>query len=200
MDRKRASTRSRRSERALAAIAEREEKARAAKGKYAFKKRRYKGKMDAEVVSLCDALNACPGIITFESCCGHGKDPFSIYFYATDPVGLFFVTRCADRRYWKHGHRWTIHLSVGDDTARADGRTHRRMGIDPAKPDDILPTTYVLESLAWWGKELEVTCGEKAYRQAQDLVRNMILHLTSGFMEFYDLDIGRFGVKEVTER
>jgi hypothetical protein len=28
--------------------------------------------------------------------------------------GLFFLTRCLDRRYWEYGHKWRIELSVGD--------------------------------------------------------------------------------------
>lgn len=153
--------------------------------------------MDPEVVALCDAMNACPGIVTFESCSGHGKLPFAIYFYATDPVGIFFVTRCADRRYWKYGHRWTIHLSVGDDMARADGRRSRcRMGIDPPKSGDILPAMYCLESLGWYGRRMTRTVGDKAYKQAESLVENMLHHLSLGaFMEGYGLDAGHFALR-----
>ena len=32
---------------------------------------KYNGTMDPEVVSLCDAMNALPGIMTTDSCCGH---------------------------------------------------------------------------------------------------------------------------------
>jgi hypothetical protein len=28
--------------------------------------------------------------------------------------GLFFLTRCLDRRYWEHGDKWRIELEVGD--------------------------------------------------------------------------------------
>jgi len=28
--------------------------------------------------------------------------------------GLFFLTRCMDRRYWKYGNKWRIELEVGD--------------------------------------------------------------------------------------
>ena len=28
--------------------------------------------------------------------------------------GLFFLTRCMDRRYWEHGNKWRIELEVGD--------------------------------------------------------------------------------------
>ncbi len=42
----------------------------------------YDGYMDAEVIAFCDALNAIPGITTTESCCGHGRGPFKVWFRA----------------------------------------------------------------------------------------------------------------------
>jgi len=53
----------------------------------------YTGDMDKECVPLCNALNAVKGIITTDSCCGHDKNPFIIFFKATSFKGLFFVTR-----------------------------------------------------------------------------------------------------------
>ena len=38
--------------------------------------------VDKECVALCKALNKLPGIHTEESCCGHGKEPFGIWFRA----------------------------------------------------------------------------------------------------------------------
>ena len=38
--------------------------------------------MDKECVKLCEALNGINGIQTIESCCGHGKDSFLIWFEA----------------------------------------------------------------------------------------------------------------------
>lgn len=32
----------------------------------------------------------------------------------SEPEGLFFLTRCLDRRYWVYGNQWEIKLSVGD--------------------------------------------------------------------------------------
>lgn len=40
----------------------------------------YDGNMDKECVELCNALNNIPYVTTFESCCGHGKDVFRIWF------------------------------------------------------------------------------------------------------------------------
>jgi len=77
----------------------------------------YTGEMDPEVLDLCNALNALPGISTTESCCGHGKEKFSIFFQTygrSQKEGLFFLARCIDRRYWKYGHLWDATLVVGD--------------------------------------------------------------------------------------
>ena len=39
-------------------------------------------KMDPECVPICNALNLLEGIETISSCCGHGFQPFRIYFVA----------------------------------------------------------------------------------------------------------------------
>lgn len=44
----------------------------------------YVGKMDAECLPLCDALNEWPSIETMYSCCGHGEEPFCIGIHVED--------------------------------------------------------------------------------------------------------------------
>ncbi len=130
----------------------------------------YEGNMDPEVVDLCNAMNALPGIVTTESCCGHGCSNFSIFFRVVDDErGLFFLTRCVDRRYWKYGYLWKIELSVGDSMYK-DG--HR-------------PITYCLHS--------GPIVGEDAYEQAKDLLENMNDHLNiPAFLEIFDLKLTDF--------
>jgi len=129
--------------------------------------------MDTEVIDLCVALNKLPGIITTESCSGHHLRPFRIWFKVDgriDPTlrGLFFLTRCVDRRYFKHGHQWNINLSVGD--------TYN---------SGILPTCFLLES-----EEV----GRIAYLQAVDLLTNMNYHLNhKNFNKGFDININDFG-------
>lgn len=36
--------------------------------------------IDKECAGLCDFLNSLSGIKTIESCCGHGKEPYRIWF------------------------------------------------------------------------------------------------------------------------
>lgn len=133
------------------------------------KKYEYDQYMDKEVVSLCDAMNALPGIKTIDSCCGHDETPFSIWFRVSSEEGLFFLIRCVDRRYWKYGCLWKIELLVGDRY----------------KSGDLLPVIYHLHS--------GVIVGEDAYEQAEDLVRNMNDHLNIGaFLKGYDLNLDDF--------
>ena len=123
--------------------------------------------MDPEAVDLCNAINALPGMKTTESCCGHGKYPFIVFFrIGVSDQGMFFLARCQDNRYWKFGDRWSIKTSVADVT-----------------DDGSLPLTFCLESL---------DKGKVAYDQANDLIRNMNYHLIKG----YNLDLSKFLFKD----
>ena len=48
-------------------------------------------KLDKEVVQLCRALNDLDGVTTVESCCGHGKEPFHIWFTADNQSNVIPV-------------------------------------------------------------------------------------------------------------
>ena len=56
------------------------------------------GKIDKECVNLCRAMNKLPGISTIESCCGHGKHQYHIWFEATNldvlPELLYWFDSC----------------------------------------------------------------------------------------------------------
>jgi len=55
-------------------------------------------RIDAECVKLCVAINLMPGIETVESCCGHGKGPFHIWFITDNledlPPLLYWFDGC----------------------------------------------------------------------------------------------------------
>jgi hypothetical protein len=36
--------------------------------------------LDPEVVALCEALNSLSGVETVQSCCGHARYPFRVWF------------------------------------------------------------------------------------------------------------------------
>jgi len=63
--------------------------------------------VDPECVALCEAINLYePDIFTVESCCGHGKTPYHIYFKVEDletlPHILYWFDGCHSGFYgWK---------------------------------------------------------------------------------------------------
>jgi len=134
-----------------------------------YSKTKYDKYMDKDVIPLCNAINALPGVKTIGSCCGHGEHEFRIWFMVEKRQdGLFFLTRCADRRYWKYGHLWKIELSVGDLFEKKQ-----------------LPIYYELHSGSIFGK--------RAYEQAESLVENMNYHLNHvNFMNGFELNVKDF--------
>ena len=44
--------------------------------------------MDPECIPICEAMNEIPGIETSESCCGHGRHGFWIFFKAENMQAL----------------------------------------------------------------------------------------------------------------
>jgi hypothetical protein len=73
---------------------------------------KYDERMDPECVQLCDALNALPGIRTFESCCGHGQHEFCVWFFADQVQSLLPLEQSINR--WE----WTIKASHVDCPTR----------------------------------------------------------------------------------
>lgn len=55
--------------------------------------------MDKECIELVKLLNTLYGIKTTESCCGHFKEPYAIYFDCTNFSSLGRLYRCIDRNY-----------------------------------------------------------------------------------------------------
>lgn len=69
---------------------------------------------DPEVVPLCDALNSIPGIQTLESCCGHGTQPFKIWFEAESVAILNLILWAGYHRWWSWNNDWMLNLDFGD--------------------------------------------------------------------------------------
>jgi hypothetical protein len=69
--------------------------------------KRYDQWMDSECVPICDALNSLPGIETFESCCGHRKNPFFVAFTAATVESLRpILVSINDERAWAVRAAW----------------------------------------------------------------------------------------------
>jgi len=52
--------------------------------------------LDPEVVDLCKALNAIPGVQTTESCSGHGRRKLRVWFRCAQIEALWAVARATD--------------------------------------------------------------------------------------------------------
>lgn len=119
---------------------------------------------------LVDVIGSLPGISNVSSNVDYfdKNESLRIFFYVSKTDnGLFFLTRCCDRRYWKFGNSWKIELSVGDQY------------------DKILPVTYMLSSCD--------VKGINAYAQSIDLIENMNHHLNhDNFLIAYNLNRDTF--------
>ena len=134
----------------------------------------YKHRVDEELRRLADTLNALPGIDL-------SIDGGQIAFISTGVgvwfkvdtftnIGLFFLTRCCDRRYWIYGDKWRLEISVGD--------LYR---------NKKLPICYYLHSLD----------KTNIMEQVNSLIDNMNHHLHhKNFMEGYELNIDDFSTMD----
>jgi len=77
-----------------------------------------------EILNTMMAINAIPGIHILSNNLGHrynmikknwGKIHIFIHSEEGYTDGLFFLSRCVDRRYWEHGSSWKITIQVGDE-------------------------------------------------------------------------------------
>jgi hypothetical protein len=82
---------------------------------------KYPDDMDKECIRLCDAMNRFPGIMTYESCCGHGKKEMGICFLVTGhykkdlPPILYHFDRC---HTGVSGWRVEVHTDCAMDGVR----------------------------------------------------------------------------------
>jgi hypothetical protein len=134
------------------------------------KKFEYDDQIDPEVIPLCDILNALPGIKTTSSCCGHNHAPFTISFQVNNTnIGLFFLIRSIDRKYWEYGYLWKVELSVVDSWKKE------------------IPLHYNLNS----GNIV----GKLAYNQSKQLIKNLNDNLNNEkFINQYNIDLNEFNL------
>jgi hypothetical protein len=105
--------------------------------------------VDTEVIPLCQALNQIPGIATFESCCGHGKDTVRIWFTAETIESLQPLLICIDP--WYGGNpRWKV----------------RPQAVDLGPP-------FVVFQLYFGGRKR----GQNLYTEANDLAKTILANL-----------------------
>ena len=125
---------------------------------------------------LVNTINAIPGIeivgtlFSQEGLQERYKPIILFTIPKNDESGLFFLTRCTDRRYWQYGHYWTISLFVGD-VMHSDGAR---------------PITYELSMNDYISD---------SSNQINSLIDNMNDHIHhKNFMAAFNLDIDKFSI------
>lgn len=113
--------------------------------------------MDPLCILLCDVLNSVSGIKTTESCCGHGKTPYRIWFKClkNDSYGLSLITRAIDRRYSNTNLMWTIRMETVDTID--PGYMSASFLLESDRPylteDEInQDINQIIDNISHWGK------------------------------------------------
>ena len=73
---------------------------------------KYPDNMDKECIEICNVLNSLPGIRTFESCCGHLKDIYSIWFLCDNLNTISRLGKTVDGNY--SDGRWELLVDSTD--------------------------------------------------------------------------------------
>lgn len=93
-------------------------------------------RMDEECISICELLNKLPDVTTCESCSGHGKNPFNIWFRCDNIDTLSRLGRAVNKNY--SDGNWEIVLDSSDINPR---------GCFWLRSKSVLPNDVLLESL-----------------------------------------------------
>ena len=80
---------------------------------------KYDKYMDKECIELCNELNSLKGVKTFESCCGHYKQPYIIFMTISNFYSLSLLARAFDIRY--SSGKWAIKISSTDTPRKKSG-------------------------------------------------------------------------------
>ena len=75
-----------------------------------------KERMDKECISICEVLNRLPDVTTYESCSGHGKEPFNVWFRCDNIDTLSRLGRAVSKNY--SDGNWEIVLDTTDTRPR----------------------------------------------------------------------------------
>lgn len=68
--------------------------------------------LDEQCVGLVNCLNDIDGVETIESCCGHLKYPYRMWFRCNNFSALARIGRAVERNY--SDGKWVIEVTVGD--------------------------------------------------------------------------------------
>lgn len=108
--------------------------------------------MDEQCIDFCNTLNRLPGVTTFESCCGHNKYTFRVWFRCTNISTISRLGRCIEKNY--SDGNWRIFVDSCDINP---------IGVFCVETKEVLDNKTLNESLCglikninyWFGKEFD---------------------------------------------
>ena len=106
--------------------------------------------MDKECIEICNTLNTLPETETFESCCGHLKYPFSVWFFCNSIDTLSRLGRCVERNY--SDGKWEI---VVDSTDAHPKGVFWLRSKKPFKTQEEMSESvnFLIENIQHWFKD-----------------------------------------------
>lgn len=106
--------------------------------------------IDHACVSLITRLNQIPGIETTESCCGHLKAPYMIFFQCNDFIQLGRLYRCVNRNY--SDGNWRIECNCSD-TVPTHGFLLRSNYVFDTQNDMWNSVNALIRNIDYWFQE-----------------------------------------------
>lgn len=121
----------------------------------------YPNDIDQQCIYLCNALNSIPHVSTVESCCGHGKESFDIWFNCYKNRQLLPIARSISRNYSGITDEWSLLVAYSD-----------------------LPERPIFFQLSSNGVK-----GERAYKESKMIADNILEHMNNAaFVEGFDIE------------
>ena len=138
-------------------------------------------KLKQEYKNLLMAFDALPGVHVTSSNLDKSFDKMKvgwngllIFLHIEEccQEGLFFLTRCLDKRYWEYGNKWRIELEVGD----------------VEYPNGDRPLTYYI-----FRPFQDDDCEQFLLYECKSLIDNMMHHFNlDNFMTYYNMNKDEF--------
>lgn len=106
--------------------------------------------MDNECIELCNILNTLPGTTTFESCCGHCKRPYHIWFFCDSIDTLSRLGRATERNY--SDGKWEVVVDSTDTSPY--GVFWLRSKETFTSPEEMMKSvSHLIENINHWFKD-----------------------------------------------
>jgi len=106
--------------------------------------------MDDECIELCNILNILPGVTTFESCCGHCKHQYYIWFYCNSIDTLSRLGRATERNY--SDGKWEVVVDSTDTSPY--GVFWLRSKETFTTPEKMMESvSRLIENIKYWFKD-----------------------------------------------